>query len=92
MTLEELTEEIEESYTDFDDDLSVSLDRETRNELAVLETALEPEGRTNSFGGRSTCCFRRQSRRGRWIFTCVRVSTSPTTSISRDDVRRDDRR
>ncbi|TYT61822.1 hypothetical protein [Natrialba swarupiae] len=43
MTLEELTEEIEESYTDFDDDLSVSLDRETRNELAVLETALEPE-------------------------------------------------
>ncbi|MWV41245.1 hypothetical protein [Natrialba sp. INN-245] len=43
MTLEELTEEIEESYTDFDDDLSVSLDRETRNELAVLETALKPE-------------------------------------------------
>ncbi|MEY7848294.1 hypothetical protein AB7C87_03725 [Natrarchaeobius sp. A-rgal3] len=43
MTLEELTEEIEESYTDFDDELAVSLDRETRNELSVLETALEPE-------------------------------------------------
>ncbi|RQG95811.1 hypothetical protein [Natrarchaeobius chitinivorans] len=42
MSLEDLTEEIEESYTDFDDDLAVSLDRETRNELAVLETALEP--------------------------------------------------
>ncbi|OVE85661.1 hypothetical protein [Natronolimnobius baerhuensis] len=43
MSLEELTEEMQESYTEFDDELTVSLDRETRNELALLEAALEPD-------------------------------------------------
>ncbi|AXR77780.1 hypothetical protein [Natrarchaeobaculum sulfurireducens] len=43
MSLEELTDEMAQQYTDFDDELAVSLDRETRNELALLETALEPE-------------------------------------------------
>ncbi len=43
MSLEELTDEIEASYGDLGDELAVSLDRETRNELALLETALEPE-------------------------------------------------
>ncbi|MFP8952541.1 hypothetical protein ACLI4Z_06140 [Natrialbaceae archaeon A-arb3/5] len=43
MSLDDLNEEIQESYTEFDDELAVSLDRETRNELAVLETALEPD-------------------------------------------------
>ncbi|AXR82237.1 hypothetical protein [Natrarchaeobaculum sulfurireducens] len=43
MSLEELTDEMAQQYADFDDELAVSLDRETRNELALLETALEPE-------------------------------------------------
>ncbi|ARS88577.1 hypothetical protein [Natrarchaeobaculum aegyptiacum] len=43
MSLEELTDEIETAYRAFDDELAVSLDRQTRNELALLESALEPE-------------------------------------------------
>ncbi|WP_408958559.1 hypothetical protein [Natrinema sp. 74] len=43
MSLDDLTEDVTDSYTDIGDDLTVSLDRETRNELALLETALEPE-------------------------------------------------
>ncbi|RQG98463.1 hypothetical protein [Natrarchaeobius oligotrophus] len=43
MSLDDLNEEIQESYAAFDDELAVSLDRETRNELALLETALEPD-------------------------------------------------
>ena len=43
MSLEDLTEDVEQSYADVGDELTVSLDRETRNELALLETALDPE-------------------------------------------------
>ncbi|ELZ01121.1 hypothetical protein C482_07981 [Natrialba chahannaoensis JCM 10990] len=43
MSLDELSEEMQESYSDVGEELTVSLDRETRNELAMLETALEPE-------------------------------------------------
>ncbi|NGM67568.1 hypothetical protein G6M89_00855 [Natronolimnobius sp. AArcel1] len=43
MSLEDLNEEMQASYTAFDDELTVSLDRETRNELALLEAALEPD-------------------------------------------------
>ncbi|AFZ71587.1 hypothetical protein [Natronobacterium gregoryi] len=43
MSLEDLNEDVQESYSAFGDELSVSLDRETKNELALLETALEPE-------------------------------------------------
>jgi hypothetical protein len=43
MSLEDLTEDVEATYSDLDDELSVSLDRETRNELALLSTALDPE-------------------------------------------------
>ena len=43
MSLDDLTEEVQGAYSDLDDDLTVSLDRETRNELAVLQTALEPD-------------------------------------------------
>ncbi|WP_436343961.1 hypothetical protein [Natronorubrum sp. FCH18a] len=43
MSLDDLNDDVQESYTAFDDDLSVSLDRETKNELALLEAALEPE-------------------------------------------------
>ncbi|OIB56703.1 hypothetical protein [Natrialba sp. SSL1] len=43
MTLDELSEEMQESYSEVGEELTVSLDRETRNELAMLETALEPE-------------------------------------------------
>lgn len=42
MSLEDLTEDVQDSYSELDDELTVSLDRETRNELALLETALEP--------------------------------------------------
>ena len=43
MSLEELSDEIETAYGDLGDELVVSLDRETRNELAMLETTLEPD-------------------------------------------------
>ncbi|WP_440764766.1 hypothetical protein [Natronorubrum sp. DTA7] len=43
MSLDDLNDDVQESYTAFDDDLSVSLDRETKNELALLEAALEPD-------------------------------------------------
>ncbi|GAB7020415.1 hypothetical protein [Halostagnicola bangensis] len=43
MSLDDLNDEITESYSELGDDLDVALDRETRNELALLETALEPE-------------------------------------------------
>ncbi|THE63462.1 hypothetical protein D8Y22_16630 [Salinadaptatus halalkaliphilus] len=43
MSLEDLNDEIEQAYANADDELAVSLDRETKNELALLETALEPE-------------------------------------------------
>jgi len=43
MTLDELTEDVSDRYSDLGDELTVSLDRETRNELALLTTALEPE-------------------------------------------------
>ncbi|RRJ31142.1 hypothetical protein [Halocatena pleomorpha] len=43
MSLDDLSEDIESAYSDFDSELSVSLDRETRNELAVLQTVLDPD-------------------------------------------------
>ncbi|ELZ03614.1 MULTISPECIES: hypothetical protein [Natrialba] len=43
MSLDDLSAAMQDSYSAFDDDLTVSLDRETRNELAMLETALEPD-------------------------------------------------
>ena len=42
MTLDELTDDVTDSYGDLGEELAVSLDRETRNELALLTTALEP--------------------------------------------------
>ncbi len=44
MGLEELTTEIESEYGELGTELKIELDRETRNELAMLEAALEPEG------------------------------------------------
>jgi hypothetical protein len=43
MSLDDLSDDVESRYTDFDDDITVSLDRETRNELALLSCALDPE-------------------------------------------------
>lgn len=43
VTLDDLNDEITESYSSLGDELDVTLDRETRNELALLETAMEPE-------------------------------------------------
>jgi len=43
MTLDALSEDVTEAYGDLGAELSVDLDRETRNELAMLETVLEPE-------------------------------------------------
>lgn len=43
MTLDELQADIEDQYTGLDDELSVTLDRETQNELAMLSVALDPE-------------------------------------------------
>jgi hypothetical protein len=43
MSLDDLSADIESRYTDLGDDLSMTLDRETRNELAVLTSALDPD-------------------------------------------------
>ncbi|MDQ2051332.1 hypothetical protein RBH26_12665 [Natronolimnohabitans sp. A-GB9] len=43
MSLDDLNEDVTDVYGSLDEELTVSLDRETRNELALLETALEPE-------------------------------------------------
>jgi hypothetical protein len=43
MSLDDLQDDLESEYSDLGDELSVSLDGETRNELALLETALDPE-------------------------------------------------
>ena len=43
MTLDELGEDVSARYGDLGENSSVSLDRETRNELAMLSVALEPD-------------------------------------------------
>jgi hypothetical protein len=43
MSLDDLNDDLESQYADLGDDLDVSLDRETRNELAMLTVALEPD-------------------------------------------------
>jgi len=43
MSLDDLQDDIEDEYADLDDELGVSLDRETRNELAMLAAAFDPE-------------------------------------------------
>ena len=43
MSLDDLSDDVQARYSDFGDDLSVSLDRETRNELALLAAAYEPD-------------------------------------------------
>ena len=43
MSLDALQEAVSDNYAALDDDLSVTLDRETRNELAMLSVALDPD-------------------------------------------------
>ena len=43
MSLDDLTDDIEVQYADIGEELTVDLDRETRNELAMLTVALEPD-------------------------------------------------
>ncbi len=43
MSLDDLKSDIEGQYSEMGDELDVTLDRETRNELAMLAVALEPE-------------------------------------------------
>jgi len=43
MSLDDLSEDVTDRYAAIGDELAVDLDRETRNELAMLTTALEPE-------------------------------------------------
>ena len=43
MTLDELQDAIQETYTEYESELAVELDRETKNELAMLTVALEPD-------------------------------------------------
>jgi hypothetical protein len=42
MSLDELTDDVRDRYGDLGEELPVGLDRETRNELAMLSVALEP--------------------------------------------------
>ena len=43
MSLDDLTDDVKDNYGDLDDELTVATDRETRNELAMLQAALDPE-------------------------------------------------
>jgi len=43
MSLDDLTADVKERYADLGDELAVDLDRETRNELAMLSVAMEPD-------------------------------------------------
>jgi hypothetical protein len=43
MSLDDLTDAVEDNYGAIDEELTVTIDRETRNELAMLEAALDPE-------------------------------------------------
>ena len=43
MSLDDLQDEVEAEYADLGDELAVGLDRETRNELAMLNAAFDPE-------------------------------------------------
>ena len=43
MTLDELEDDVTERYGELGESIDVDLDRETRNELALLATALEPD-------------------------------------------------
>ena len=43
MGLDELGADVENSYSALGDELTVDLDRETRNELAMLSVALDPD-------------------------------------------------
>jgi hypothetical protein len=44
MGLDDLSDDIEDSYADLGEQLTVDLDSETRNELAMLESVYEPDG------------------------------------------------
>ncbi|WP_248896385.1 hypothetical protein [Haloplanus halobius] len=43
MSLDDLNADVKNAYSDLGDDIDVDLDRETRNELAMLMAALDPE-------------------------------------------------
>ncbi len=43
VTLEDLQDDVEARYAELDEELPVGLDRETRNELAMLSAAMDPE-------------------------------------------------
>ena len=43
MTLDHLNTDVQDAYSDLGEDLDVALDRETRNELALLTAAYDPE-------------------------------------------------
>jgi hypothetical protein len=42
MSLDELSEDVESAYGELGEEVAVGLDRETRNELAMLTAALDP--------------------------------------------------
>ena len=43
MSLDDLRDDVETEYADLGETLAIDLDRETRNELAMLMAALEPD-------------------------------------------------
>ncbi|MBO4248207.1 MULTISPECIES: hypothetical protein [Halomicrobium] len=43
MTLDDLSDDVQAQYSELGAELAVSLDRETRNELAMLTSALDPD-------------------------------------------------
>jgi hypothetical protein len=45
MSLDELSGDVDDAYADIGEELSVSLDRETRTELAMLSAAFQPDDR-----------------------------------------------
>ncbi|WP_410767201.1 hypothetical protein [Haloferax sp. DFSO60] len=43
MSLDDLSDDVQQAYSDLDDDIELALDRETRHELALLTALYEPD-------------------------------------------------
>ena len=43
MSLDDLSDDVTEQYSELGEELDVTLDRETRNELAMLTTVMDPD-------------------------------------------------
>lgn len=83
MSLDDLTEDVDREYADLKD-VSVTLDEESRTELALLAAALDTDDPADLVARAvHICCSNPRSKPANWTSTSAVATTSPTTSISR---------